>query len=72
MENVNCYSCNKVMYQTETTDTGVVCVASKEQPIIINQDETEYLQCPHCKALHKLFIEDTEKHGTRYSIIDLK
>jgi len=72
MTDVNCRKCSKVMYQTTPMGKDAMGIASKEGPQFIKENETEYIKCPHCEALHTFLESDSPIGGSEISIIGLK
>lgn len=72
MKDVNCHACNKVMYQTAPMGKDARGIASKEGPHFIKENETEYIKCPQCGALHTILESDSPVGGSVIEIIGLK
>ncbi len=72
MKDVNCHACSKVMYQIAPMGKDAWGIASKEGPQFIKENETEYIKCLHCGALHSILESDSTIGGSEISIIGLK
>jgi len=60
------------MYQRDEINEKFIAVTSKEKPIFVDENGSEYIKCPHCKALH-IYIESENENGVSgIRIIGLK